>query len=98
MQKRLLFKIDYICKIPPCVLEGGGGEAWSFLAYSLIYLSLITMANKFTHRFFVPYLLDPDETIIIFLDFVALLTIFLEPVDRIFPLCLIQLWTYLATA
>ena len=29
MQKRLLFKIDYVCKIPP---RGGAG---SFLAYSL---------------------------------------------------------------
>ena len=31
MQKRLLFKIDYVCKIP----WGGGGGAGSFLADSL---------------------------------------------------------------
>ena len=30
MQKRLLFKIDYVCKIPP------RGRAGSFLAYSLL--------------------------------------------------------------
>ena len=33
MQKRLLFKIDYVCQIPP---RGGAG---SFLAYSLLGFS-----------------------------------------------------------
>ena len=40
MQKRLLFKIDYVCTIPP------RGVAGSFLAYSLI-LSEINSLDLF---------------------------------------------------
>ena len=35
MQNKLLFKIDYVCKIPPRRGGGGGAGAGSFLAYNL---------------------------------------------------------------